>query len=137
MASKEFKDTTVKLIDENLNIENIGVFKKIIINDHEARLYNDSLESVFRFNSMCEEDYANLIFYISCEKRTDYYTHNGITAWDIIDIIMDYYGDSIDGSQAFYLGNIFKYLFRFKFKGQLQSDLEKAKDYIDRIVDNL
>ena len=72
------------------------------------------------------------------EFRTpNHYYHNGIMAWDIIDIIMNYYGDDVDGSLGFYLGNIFKYLLRFKYKDQAKSDLEKVKVYIDRIMETL
>ena len=56
----------------------------------------------------------------------------------------DHYGcskiDVIDFCQAnnldFMQGNVIKYVFRYKNKNGLE-DLEKAKEYIDRMIENL
>ena len=56
----------------------------------------------------------------------------------------DHYGNSgidvIDFCQAnnldFMQGNVIKYVFRYKNKNGLE-DLEKAKEYIDRMIENL
>ena len=56
----------------------------------------------------------------------------------------DHYGDSeidvISFCQAnnldFMQGNVIKYVFRYKNKNGLE-DLEKAKEYIDRMIENL
>ena len=56
----------------------------------------------------------------------------------------DHYGSSgidvIDFCQAnnldFMQGNVIKYVFRYKNKNGLE-DLEKAKEYIDRMIENL
>ena len=115
-----------------LNGHDLGFFKSVVINDHEARLYNDELDRVIQFDSM-EETHSGIHLY--CSDNSNHYYHNGIMAWDIIDKIMEYYGNDVDGSLGFYLGNIFKYLLRFKYKDQAQSDLEKVKVYIDRIME--
>lgn len=117
-----------------LNSQELGFYKSITVKDNEARFYNDELEKVIQIDSMQESDSGTTLLFYS---TTNHYYHNGIMAWDIIDKIMDYYGDKIDGSLGFYLGNIFKYLLRFIFKGQAKSDLEKVKVYIDRIIETL
>ena len=56
----------------------------------------------------------------------------------------DHYGDSeidvISFCQAnnldFMQGNVIKYVFRYKNKNGLE-DLEKAREYIDRMIENL
>ena len=144
MGSKSFRNTHVFFNDYDL-----GFFKEVVINQNEARFYNPDLIKVasfdnfdFDYDSLSDstdiefygEDDALIEYFIERKKPNHYY-HNGIMAWDIIDRIMDYYGNEIDGSLGFYLGNIFKYLLRFKFKGQAQSDLEKIKIYVDRIIE--
>ena len=39
------------------------------------------------------------------------------------------------GYEGFCLGNIFKYLMRYKFKGDPVGDLTKAKNYIDYLLE--
>ena len=118
-----------------INDKEIGYYKEVIVKDCEARLFNyeGQLDKVIQFNSMHESDTGTSLIFTT--NTSNHYLHNGIMAWDIIDKIMDYYGNDIDGSLGFYLGNIFKYLLRFKYKDQAQSDLEKVKVYVDRIME--
>ena len=117
-----------------LNGKELGFYKSIMVKDCEARFYNEELEKVLQIDSMQESVNGTILLFYS---TSNHYFHNGIMAWDIIDQIMDYYGNDVDGSLGFYLGNIFKYLLRFKYKDQAQSDLEKVKVYIDRIMETL
>lgn len=68
------------------------------------------------------------------EKKESYYYHNGVMAWDIIDQIMDYHEDGLTNKEAGALYNVLKYLLRFPYKGQRDSDLNKAKEYIDQLI---
>lgn len=66
---------------------------------------------------------------------SNYYKPHDIEAWDLIEYAMKYYRSDIDGSEAFYIGNILKYLLRFKYKGQRNSDLNKIQMYCERLKD--
>lgn len=68
-------------------------------------------------------------------EQRNYYFHNGLAAWDIIDTIQAYHNDGIDNTEAGYLFCIMKYLLRYPYKGNSSGDLEKAKTYIDRLID--
>ena len=54
-----------------------------------------------------------------------HYTHHEVQPWDIIDM----YGLS------FYEGNVLKYLLRQK--GRRIEDLQKAKHYLERMIESL
>lgn len=64
----------------------------------------------------------------------DYYTHNSKEAWDIIQEIQEFHNDGIDNVEAGLLFNVMKYLLRYPYKGYAIEDLEKAKTYIDKII---
>ena len=83
-------------------------------------------------------------FYI-CPACKSYLSHLQITCTEEKNNINpDHYGSSgidvIDFCQAnnldFMQGNVIKYVFRYKNKNGLE-DLEKAKEYIDRMIENL
>lgn len=64
---------------------------------------------------------------------TGYYKHNGIEAWDIIEVVMTYFGNDITGAEAFYTGNILKYLLRYPYKCLRNEDLDKIITYCVRL----
>ena len=114
-----------------LDTDNLGLFDEIIINDIEARLYrDDGLFRVIQFDTMYEEE--NKLVFITDEK-TDYYTHNNIEAMEIIETVMKYFGNDIDGMEAFMIGNILKYLLRFKYKDSVKSNMDKISDYCQKL----
>ncbi len=50
---------------------------------------------------------------------------------------LDYIDDNLgEFSQYYYIGNILKYLSRYRFKNGIE-DLEKAKFYLDRLIKQL
>ena len=53
--------------------------------------------------------------------------------YQCIDVIQDITKD-LSGEEAFCIGNAIKYIWRFKHKNGTE-DLEKAKWYLDRIID--
>ena len=80
-----------------------------------------------------------------CPACRSYLSHLQIACTEEKDNINpDHYGNSgidvIDFCQAnnldFMQGNVIKYVFRYKNKNGLE-DLEKAKEYIDRMIENL
>lgn len=104
--------------------------------------YGDSGESLDSFKERLEikdqeskDDitFSNLNEFLNEQKN--YYFHNGLAAWDIIDTIQAYHNDGIDNTEAGYLFCIMKYLLRYPYKGNSSGDLEKAKTYIDRLID--
>lgn len=65
--------------------------------------------------------------------RSDYYNPHGIEAWEVIEKALAFYGGDLNSSEAFYIGNILKYVLRYPYKGQKESDLEKAITYLGRL----
>ena len=114
----------------------IGHFDEIIINDCEARLYYDGLlRDVIRFDGYLEKDDC---IYITKDDETEeetvnYYKPHGTEAWDVIDSVLSFYGADLKGAEPFYIGNILKYLLRYKYKGQAQSDLDKLIRYVEKL----
>lgn len=66
----------------------------------------------------------------------DYYNYNGIKSIDIIESITTHLGDRVNSYQGFCVGTIVKYLCRFPSKGHPVDDLEKARDYLDYLIES-
>ena len=62
-----------------------------------------------------------------------YYNQNGIEAWDIIKQVMDFHEGKISNNEAGILYNMMKYLLRFPYKGQFNSDLDKICVYAQEL----
>ena len=63
-------------------------------------------------------------------KRPEHYVKsNGVETIDGIKIITD----GLNGVEAFCVGNIVKYVSRYKYKNGVE-DLEKAKCYLDMLI---
>lgn len=82
-----------------------------------------------------DSEYAKLLDQLNytTETRDSYYYHNGVMAWDLIDEILDYHEGNLTNREAGILYNIMKYLLRFPYKGQRESDLNKAIEYIEQL----
>ena len=61
----------------------------------------------------------------------DHYQTSSIECIDAIEAAVE----GLDSIEAFNVGTAIKYLWRFKKKGTPIEDLEKAKWYIDRLID--
>lgn len=59
--------------------------------------------------------------------KRDHVGHYADTKYETIDVIFDKLG--FDGGLDFVLGNIIKYASRAKHKGQLESDIDKIRNY--------
>ena len=55
----------------------------------------------------------------------DHYTWKGTECKKVIEIMTQ----GLSGAEAYYMGNIIKYLYRYPKKGTLKSDLMKAEEY--------
>lgn len=55
----------------------------------------------------------------------DHYTWKGVECIKVIEIMTR----GLSGIEAYYMGNIIKYLFRYPKKGSLEMDLMKAEEY--------
>lgn len=64
----------------------------------------------------------------SCDAihHPDHYTWKGTECKDIIQMMTA----GLTGVEAYYMGNIIKYLYRYPRKGTLENDLRKAEEYI-------
>lgn len=76
------------------------------------------------------------------EKNTTptwYELGDGLQVLDVIDLFCEKLDKSrvkISSKDIFYLGNIFKYLFRHPYKGVAIDDLRKAQHYLTLLVEN-
>lgn len=57
----------------------------------------------------------------------DHYTWKGVECKDVIETMVA----GLSGIEAYYMGNIIKYLYRYPKKGTLETDLAKAAQYMD------
>lgn len=62
-------------------------------------------------------------------NHPSHYNQGGIEVWDVIKA----YTKDLEGPEAFYAGNVIKYVLRWNHKNGIE-DLEKAKVYIDMII---
>ncbi len=63
-------------------------------------------------------------------KNPDHYTWRGRECEEIIGDITQ----GTEGKEAYYLGAVVKYLYRYPKKGTPLKDLQKAKQYIDMLM---
>lgn len=63
-------------------------------------------------------------------NHPSHYNQNGMEVWDVIKA----FTSNLSGAEAFYAGNVIKYVLRWKHKNGIE-DLEKAKVYIDKIIE--
>lgn len=63
-------------------------------------------------------------------KSPDHYTWRGRECEEIIGNITQ----GAEGKEAYYLGAVVKYLYRYPKKGTPLKDLQKAKQYIDMLM---
>lgn len=63
-------------------------------------------------------------------NHPSHYNQNGMEVWDVIKA----FTSDLNGVEAFYAGNVIKYVLRWKHKNGIE-DLEKAKVYIDKIIE--
>lgn len=59
-----------------------------------------------------------------------HHTRGSVEAIDHIDDVVQFY----NGTEAYYVGNILKYLIRAPHKGNKLQDLKKAQWYMNRLV---
>lgn len=62
-----------------------------------------------------------------------HYNNGKIKSIDMIEQVTNSY----DGYSSFLVGSILKYLIRAPFKGQFGSDILKAQDFMNRLVEHL
>lgn len=60
-------------------------------------------------------------------NHPDHYTWKGVECKDVIETMVT----GLSGIEAYYMGNIIKYLYRYPKKGTLQTDLAKAAKYME------
>ena len=60
----------------------------------------------------------------------DHYTWKGVECPTVIQLMTV----GLMGVEAYYIGNIVKYLYRYPKKGTLLQDLRKAREYIDMLI---
>lgn len=73
-----------------------------------------------------EKEMKNFI-YADEIHHPDHYTWKGVECKDVIETMTR----GLSGVEAYYMGNIIKYLYRYPKKGTLEADLEKAAQYME------
>lgn len=66
------------------------------------------------------------------KPKVDHYTRGELDTWDIM---ADWYSE--DEFHAYLLGNVVKYLQRYRFKGTPVEDLTKARNYLKELLDGV
>lgn len=67
----------------------------------------------------------------------NYYHRNGIEVMDVIKMMNQFFGSAMSGVEHGYIFNVIKYLMRYKFKEDPVKDLNKAKVYIDYLIEEV
>ena len=62
----------------------------------------------------------------------DHYTWRGTECKEIIEAMTE----GLNGIEAYYMGNIIKYLYRYPKKGTLIQDLRKAAQYVEFLLEH-
>lgn len=62
----------------------------------------------------------------------DHYNWKGAECIDVIEIMTE----GLNGIEAYYMGNIIKYLYRYPKKGTLIQDLRKAAQYVEFLLEH-
>lgn len=65
-------------------------------------------------------------------NHPDHYCRKGIECKEIIEAMTE----GLNGIEAYYMGNIIKYLYRYPKKGTLVQDLKKAAQYVEFLLEH-
>ena len=65
-------------------------------------------------------------------QHPEHYTWKGTECKKVIEEMTK----GLDGQEAYYMGNIIKYLYRYPTKGTAIKDLMKARQYLDFLITN-
>lgn len=65
-------------------------------------------------------------------QHPEHYTWKGTECKKVIESMTK----GLDGQDAYYVGNIIKYLYRYPKKGTALKDLMKARQYLDFLITN-
>lgn len=109
-----FVDITEGLLYEVLPGDNADYY---LIND-------DSGENLY---------YPKYLFKADMVNHPDHYTYKSTECKNIISVMTE----GLEGEEAYYMGAIVKYLYRYPKKGKPLEDLNKAKTYIDMIIEKM
>ncbi|WP_302550813.1 DUF3310 domain-containing protein [uncultured Dialister sp.] len=76
---------------------------------------------------MSQAEAMKQMIYADEIHHPDHYTWKGVECKDVIETMVT----GLSGIEAYYMGNIIKYLYRYPKKGTLETDLAKAAQYMD------
>lgn len=88
----------------------------------DGKMY--SLPSKYIVGPFIEEEPSSSV------NHPNHYNQGGMEVWDVIKA----FTENLSGAEAFYAGNAIKYILRWDKKNGIE-DLEKAKVYIDKIIE--
>lgn len=88
----------------------------------DGKMY--SLSSKYIVGPFIEEEPSSFV------NHPNHYNQGGMEVWDVIKA----FTENLSGAEAFYAGNAIKYILRWDKKNGIE-DLEKAKVYIDKIIE--
>lgn len=87
--------------------------------------FNHEACEAFRKQFKKQKIFAELYQNESVINHPDYYNWKGTECKKVIEIMTR----GLSGEEAYYMGSIIKYLYRYPKKGTLLSDLAKAEEY--------
>lgn len=114
--------------------------KLLLVTDRTSNSINNSDDDFYTlFDEESHECIEVPIYMISAVYRQEsskvhhpsHYNQNGMEVWDVIKA----FTSDLNGVEAFYAGNIIKYVLRWNHKNGIE-DLEKAKAYIDKLIES-
>lgn len=73
-----------------------------------------------------------LVMQMNDVQHPDHYTWKGVECKTVIETMTK----GLDGQEAYYVGNVVKYLYRYPKKGTALKDLMKARQYLDFLITN-
>lgn len=80
------------------------------------------------------DEITDLLIKMESKKSPNYYYQNGVDCLDVISDVLDFW--QAKGDDAFYLGNVIKYVMRAPYKNDFGGDIDKAIDYLNKLKDN-
>lgn len=75
---------------------------------------------------MSQAEAMKQMIYADEIHHPDHYTWKGVECKTVIEIMTL----GLPGAEAYYMGNVIKYLYRYPRKGTIETDLAKAEEYI-------
>lgn len=121
---------SVEITEDRYNNFINGPVKVISMDEYDFVALNVELSMTMEISKEAIKSIIDKKELSSLVHHPDHYNQNGMEVWDVIKA----FTSNLSGAEAFYAGNAIKYILRWDKKNGIE-DLEKAKVYIDKIIE--